>query len=219
MKSILMKLDYIKKQLKTKSLSQIIAKAIKLIGWTFFIKIKCELLKFTEQPMDTSILERVKVDLRVISLDEIHLLSDKEYYSKKIWDDRWRQGAQFLGAIWKGKIVEYCWIILDGSYRDIYDGFYIKLKPGECYLFDYRALKGKPDELRHFNIMKALVQFVFDVMNKRFPNYKNVCYAVVGKHNRKSLFFFKHYFHAELLANVRLYKFLFWKWSNQEKVS
>ena len=56
MKSILMKLDYIKKQLKTKSLSQIIAKAIKLIGWTFFIKIKCELLKFTEQPMDTSIL-------------------------------------------------------------------------------------------------------------------------------------------------------------------
>ncbi|MFC1708725.1 hypothetical protein ACFL2J_01510 [Candidatus Omnitrophota bacterium] len=212
-----MKLDYIKKQLKTKSFSQIIGKVIRVIGGTFFSRTECELLKFTELPMDTSVLERFKVDLRVISPDEINLLSDREHYSKKIWGDHWRQGAQLLGAVWNEKIVEYCWIISDGSYRDIFDGFYIKLNPGECYLFDYRALKGKPEDLRHYRTMKGLVQFVFHLMKNRIPNRKNVCYAVVTKVNQKSLFFFKKHFNAELVADVTLYRSLFWKWSRQKK--
>ncbi len=215
-KTAKMRFLFLIKKLKTKSLSQIFARAIKVIGRKFFIKAKCELLKFRQLPMDTSILEQFKVTLKEISPDEIYLLSDKEYYSKKIWDNRWQQGAQLLGAIWNGRIVEYCWIISDSSYRDIFDSFYIKLNPGECYLFDYRALKGKPDELRHFRIMKVLTQFVFHLMKNRFPDCKNICYTAVEEHNGKSLFFFKRYFHAELLANITFYRFLFWEWRSQK---
>ncbi|MFC1645692.1 hypothetical protein ACFL2Y_00740 [Candidatus Omnitrophota bacterium] len=212
-----MKPEPIKNHLKTNSFRQYIKKIIKIMRHFLFLKAKCLLLKFVEQPVDTSILDRFKVDLRVISPEEINLLSDKEYYSKKIWDDRWRQGAQLLGAIWNGRIVEYCWIISGKYYRDIFDGFYIKLNPGECYLFDCRALKDKPEELRHFRIMKALVQFVFQIMKNRFPDCNNVCYAVVTEVNKKSLFFFKHYFKAELTANIVLYYFLFWQWFKRKK--
>jgi len=212
------KIGYILNKLKTKSFSQIIAKIVKRVTRVFFIRVKGLFLKYTEWPMDTSILEQFKVQLRVISPEEISLLSDREYYSKRIWDDRWRQGAQLLGAIWNGQIIEYCWIIQGGSYRDIFDGFCIKLNPGECYLFDYRALKGKPEELRHYRIMKVLVQFVFQLMKKSLPDYDNVCYTVVVERNEKSLFFFRNYFHAELVANIWFHKFLFWKWFNQENI-
>jgi len=198
-------------QLKRQNLFKEVRKTIRFIRWTFFARVRCKLFKFYDCPMDRRVLEEFKVTLRIISPSEVELLSNKNYYSKKIWDNRWKQGAELLGTVWEGKIIEYCWIISDGCYRDIVDGFQIRLNPGEFYLFDYRALKEKPRELRSFKIMKVLVQFAFELLKKRFSNHKIICYVTVAARNQKPLFFFTHYFHAELLTDVIIYKFLFWK--------
>jgi len=208
-----MKLDNIRKKLKNKSFSQIIAKIVKKITRFFFVKAKCHFLKFGDISTDKGILDRYNVKLKIISPDEINLLTDREFYSERIWKDRWRQGAQLLGALWNGKIIEYCWIISDVSFRDIFDGFSIKLNPGEGYAFDYRSLKGKPSGLGSFRLMKVITRAIFSLLKKRFPNYNHVIYSTVEESNRVSLFFFRRYLKAELIGDVMMYKFLCWRWS------
>jgi hypothetical protein len=212
-----MKFADIKNKLKEKSFNLLVRGFAKFLAQIFFVKAKCRLFIFRDYPVDASMLDRYDVDLRIISPEEVNLLSERTYYSKKIWDNRWQQGAQLLGAIWNGKIVEYCWFVPEGSYRDIFDGFFIKLNPGECYDFDYRALEGKPSGLGSFRLMKVMLQHIFRLMKNRFPNYENVCYSTVEEHNRASLLFFELHLKAELTGDVMMYKFLFWKWSRQGK--
>jgi len=78
-------------------------------------------------------------------------------------------------------------------------------------------METKPDELRHFRTMKALVQYVFDVMKDRFPDHENICYVVVEENNGKPLFFYKRYLGAKLLANITFYRLFLWEWRSQKR--
>jgi hypothetical protein len=158
------------------------------------------------------------LDLRRITYSEAEKLVDPQIaIPASVLADRKRQGARMYGALWQGRIIDYCWCAGAPGFRETTKGFKIDLRPGELYIFDYKGIiKGRPTAFSSFRLMKAMNHYTTNKEALRIATDAHFI-SLVSEQNRVALAFHKRFLNAKTVDRVTLYRLLGKCWSQREQ--
>jgi hypothetical protein len=158
------------------------------------------------------------LDLRRITYSEAEKLVDSQIsIPTSVLADRKRQGARMYGALWQGRIIDYCWCAGAPSFRETTKGFKIDLKPNDVYMFDYKGIiQGRPAAFSSFRLMKAMNHYIANQEALRIETDPQF-FSLVSERNRISQMFHKWFLKAQTVDRVALYRLLGKCWSRWEQ--
>ncbi|OIP91760.1 MAG: hypothetical protein AUK24_02470 [Syntrophaceae bacterium CG2_30_49_12] len=176
----------------------------------------CFMIRFKFPDYDLVIPEGYGVEIREITPEEAWRLPNDIRIPDKVLQERWTQGAKMFGALWGEKVAYYAWIYSASLFRDKTDGFHINLKSDEAYCFDYKSIKtSRPKAFRSFRMLKALLWIMLKGAEERLGR-KMTFYALIEQNNQISIYFHLQVLQGKIVAKIRLYRFLCWKWFIQK---
>jgi hypothetical protein len=156
--------------------------------------------------------------LRRIMPSEVVCLTDSQItIPPDVVADRYSQGARMYGAIWKDRVIDYCWCAGAPGFRETTKGFEIILDPNQVYVFDYKGIiQGRPTAFSSFRLMKALSHYFMNQEARRLRTDPQF-FSLVSEQNRISLAFHQRYLKAKTSERIAHYRLLGKCWCRKEK--
>jgi hypothetical protein len=187
-------------------------------GYRIYRRETCRLFMFLKPQFPFRLPRGYDLELRRISPSEAEELVDPQIaIPASVLADRYGRGARMYGALWRDRIVDYCWCAGAPGFRETTKGFEIALKPDEVYIFDYKGiLKGRPTAFGSFRLMKALSHYTMHQEARRIGADTRY-FSLVSEQNRISLAFHRRVLKAQTSERVALYRLLGRCWSRREQ--
>lgn len=191
---------------------------LRAAGYRIFRRNPHRLLSFGMPQYPFSLPHGYDLNLRRIPPSETERLLDPQItIPASVVADRYFQGARMYGALWKDRVIDYCWCAGAPKFRETTTGFDIALNPDQVYVFDYKGiLQGRPTAFSSFRLMKALSHYLLNQEARRLgaaPQF----FSLVSEQNQISLAFHKRYLKAKTSNRVTHYRLLGKCWCRKEK--
>ena len=191
---------------------------LRAAGYRIFRHNPHQLLSFGMPQYPFSLPHGYDLNLRRIAPSEVKHLTDPQItIPASVIADRYSQGARMYGALWRDRVIDYCWCAGAPGYRETTKGIEIALNPNQVYVFDYKGIiRGRPTAFSSFRLMKAFSHYVMNQEARRLgadPEFL----SLVSEQNRISLAFHKRYMKAKTSDRITHYRLLGKCWCRWEK--
>lgn len=201
------------------SLSRIIGTGKRWAGWLrqgisshFWVQ-HCLLLQHGISKYEYRIPSETDLEIREILPCEENLAAADMPITQAMSRKMHALGARLYGAVWKGILYDYIWVVSGVKYHHHVDGFTIQLKPNECYEVDYKASWiDRPVSFQALRLPKAVLWFETH-QEAALLGEDIVFKALVNEKNRDSLGFHRLFWNSNVIANVRCTRILWLKFA------